>query len=113
MKKLILATLATCIFSNALAIGSVGGKVVAVRVDQTGNGMVMFDQPIGGTPPSCAISAYNNALAFNTNTAGGKAILALALSAKATGSVISAYGLGTCSIFGVAEDWDYGVAQGD
>ena len=98
--------------TDAFAAGFVSGTVVSVRVDQTGHGMVFFSQAVGSAPPSCVISAYANALAFDANTAGGKAVLALALAAKATGAVISASGLGTCAIFSsFVEDWDYGVAQ--
>lgn len=72
----------------------------------------MFAQNISGTPATCRHpSAYNNALAFDANTPGGKAILAIALSAKATGAPVSANGNGTCAVYGGAhvEDWDYGV----
>jgi hypothetical protein len=52
-----------------------------------------------------------SALAFNSD-AGGKAVLALALAAKAQDSPITVIGLGTCSNFGSSvEDWDYGVVS--
>src|SRR3569833_575122 len=76
VRKVIAAVLVTFFSSHIYAAGNVSGKVVQVRVDQTGNGMVFFEQPVSGSPPSCVIGAYNNALAFNTNTAGGRAILA-------------------------------------
>jgi hypothetical protein len=74
--------------------------------------MVAFDIPITpvGSALACVTPAYANALAFDANTAGGKAILATALAAKATGSIIIAYGTGACSIYSsVLEDWNYGV----
>ena len=107
--------LATCIFAlmgivkDARAQGILyGAKVVKVRVDASGKGMVFFDSNIGATPASCA-NSYTHALAFATNTAGGKAILALALSSKATDSVIPVLvGTGACSIYsGYVEDWSY------
>lgn len=105
----VLAT-AMLVSQVAAAAGTVYSTVVAVRVDATGRGMVVFNDNIGGTPPACRHSSYFNALAFDANTAGGKAILALALSAKATGSPVQANGNGTCIAYGGAfvEDWDYG-----
>ena len=108
----ILATFLACISLQSFAAGSITAKVLAIRVDQTGNGMVIFDQNVGGSPPGCVTSTYQKALAFNTNTSAGKAIYAMALSAKAMDSTITANGLGSCSVFGsYVEDWDYGVLQ--
>lgn len=104
--------IAVSIFNQALAGGAVTAKVVQVRIDQSGQGVVTFSQPLSGSTASCADSGYANALAFNTNTAAGKAIMALALAAKATGDTVSVYGTGTCSIYGNwIEDWSYGVTQ--
>jgi hypothetical protein len=101
--------LLTCIAGQALAAGVVVGKVIAVRVDSNGRGMVFFDQPIGGTPPSCVHPAYLNALSFDA-TSGGKSVLAAALAAKATGETVTAYGLGACVNYNNnwVEDWNYG-----
>jgi len=96
------------------AYGSVGGaKVIAVRVDVDGRGMVVFDRDITGGFATCRNeSAYKNALAFGPDT-GGKNVLAFALSAKATGATVTVYGDGTCSINGGAhvENWSYGILQ--
>ncbi|GFE83629.1 hypothetical protein GCM10011487_56290 [Steroidobacter agaridevorans] len=71
----------------------------------------MFDRPVEGRA-SCTIDYYANALAFNTNEAGGKAILALVLAAEATGKPVRAYGTGTCTTYGHSvEDWEYGQTQ--
>jgi hypothetical protein len=112
MKHFIIAVLSVCISSAAFAAGLVDtAKVIQVRVDSDGKGMVIFDRPIAGTPPSCVISAYTNALAFS-NTPAGKSVMTLALTAKITGNPISAFGLGTCATYGgFVEDWNYGVAQ--
>jgi|SRR5882724_1728647 len=113
MLRLVLVFLILAISNLALANGSVSGKVVAVRVDQNGIGMVTFDQPVTGAPASCRHPAYANALSFDSNTAGGRTIAAAALAAKATGDTVSAYGTGACTIYGGAwvEDWSYGVVQ--
>lgn len=80
-----------------------------MRIDGSGKGMVFFNAPLGGTPPmNCVNSSYANALAFDTNTAGGKAILAVALSAKAMDTDLLVVGSGSCSIYsGFVEDWSY------
>jgi hypothetical protein len=106
------ALLAAGPFFSTLAFGAgsvSSAQVVGVRVDGNGKGLVMFDRPLGGTPAGCAIAYYANALAFNLNTDGGKAVLALALAAKASGDPVTANGLGTCTAYGHSvEDWDYG-----
>jgi hypothetical protein len=109
--RLCAVTLGFAVMGQALGIGALSNvHVTSVRVDSDGHGIVTFDQPMGGTPPSCVISAYTNALSFGGTN--GKAILALALAAKAQGLTISVYGLGTCSNYGnYVEDWDYGVTN--
>src|SRR5262245_45508340 len=100
----------TCVSCQALAYGYINANVTSVRIDQTtGFGMVIFDQNLNGTRPGCS-STIPNALAFNTNTAAGKAVYALVLSAKLSGTPVNAIGLGTCSVYGnYVEDWDYGL----
>lgn len=97
----------------AMANGSLAGaRVLLVRVDKQGQGIVVFDQNVSGTPPPCVSSSYANAMSFDANTSGGKAILAMALSAKASGSVVEAYGTGACSVYGnYVEDMNYGVVH--
>lgn len=99
--------------NQALAAGSViNAKVTEVRIDADGKGMVFFDQPLGATPASCFIPYYANALAFNTSTAGGKAILATVLTAKATGGKMIVHGSGACGHYGAyVEDWSVGQIQ--
>lgn len=92
--------------------GSVTARVLDVRVDRQGQGMVTFDSAVTGTRPACVVSAYTNAFAFDANTPGGRAILATALAAKSSGAVISVIGLDACSTYGAyVEDWSYGVLQ--
>lgn len=111
MGRLILSIIGICVSCQAVAIGVVTGKVIQVRVDQSGLGMVIFDQSVGGAFATCRNSAYSNALSFNTNNAGGRSILAMALAAKNTGDTIQAYGDGSCDNYGGAhvENWSYGV----
>jgi len=113
MKTIAALAIALLVASEALAIGNVGSaKVIQVRLDLDGRGMVVFDQPIGGTPAGCVHPAYTNAFAFPANAAG-KAIMAWAIAAKLSGSLVTVYGRGVCDIYGGAhvEDWLYGVMQ--
>ena len=109
--------LLACAFGLAASFGLCAGalsgvQVTQVRVDSDGRGVVFFSAAMGATPPGCVISAYNNAVAIDTNTAGGKAALATALSAKAQGYSVWVYGLGTCAVYGsYVEDLNYMLAQ--
>jgi len=109
------SVLATAVLSSTLAFGAgsvSSAQVVGVRVDSSGKGLVIFDRPLGGAPASCTIPYYANSLAFNLNTNAGKAILALALAAKASGDPVTVHGLGTCATYGHSvEDWDYGQTE--
>jgi hypothetical protein len=109
IKATVLSLVGMIIFSASRAEGQVTlGEIDSVRVDANGLGYVKFKTPVGGTPPSCTLAFYSNALAFNTNTPGGKSILATALMAKATNAKISASGTGTCDVFSVMESWSFG-----
>jgi len=112
MKILISAALIMCCSSQAYAIGSVSNaKVSKIRVDSSGKVMVIFDQQVAGTPPSCVHAAYRNAFAIDASTSGGKAVLSWALTAKATGVPVTVIGLGACGVYGgtYVETWNYGV----
>ena len=111
MGRITIAFIALLTVANASASGTVAGRVVNVRIDNTGKGIVYFDQNVAGSP-SCVMPTYENAMAFDTSTAAGKAIMARALAAKATGDVLKAQGTGTCTIYGNAwaedvENFDY------
>ncbi len=107
MSKIVATLILMTCCCDSFAAGYVYSTVVEVRIDQDGNGIVVFGSSIGGTPPSCAISPYTNALAFDSSTAGGRAILAVALAAKASGNLVAGFGTGTCAIYGVSEDLSY------
>ena len=113
MFRLLVLASAVCVSASSFGFGQVSAKVLSVRIDQDGRGMVLFDQPVAGEFATCRDSAYANALAFDANTPGGKAIMELALTTKASSFAIYAVGLGTCDIYGGTgpEDWDYGVMQ--
>lgn len=57
--------------------------------------------------------AYAHALSFNAASDGGRAIMALALSPRAAGALVTARGAGTCGTYGGAyvEDWGHGPVK--
>ena len=84
-------------------------EVEYVRVDTTGLAYVNFKSALINTPASCTEKpGFTHALAFDTNTAGGKSILSVVLTAQASGKLIYALGTGLCDNYGVIEDWSYG-----
>ena len=85
-------------------------EVDFVRVDSDGRGYVNFKTALISEPASCT-NGYPNALAFDTNTAGGRAILSVALAAKSSGKKIYAKGTGACTVYGVMEDWSWGAIK--
>ena len=103
-------TLAACCVGSQAYAGSVLGKVTQVRIDQDGRGIITFDTPVSSVA-GCSHPAFNNALSFNASGAGGRAILAVALMAKSTGTPVNAIGSGVCAIYGGGnvEDWGYGI----
>jgi hypothetical protein len=111
MKKFLIGILALLVANVALAEGSFwNARITKIRVDQNGWGMVYFDVDALGTRPSCVASDTARALAFNANTAGGRAILALAESAKAQDAMLMVFGTGSCGVYSNwIEDWSYGV----
>ncbi len=88
-------------------------EVDFVRVDKSGKGYVQFVSPLtpdSGSLPSCGTS-YPKALAFDTNVAGGDAILSVALSAKMSSKKITARGTNTCGTYSTIENWDWGYIK--
>ncbi len=116
MKNLIGVVAFMCLSSIAQAKGvAYTATVLDVRIDYTGHGFIKFKDPLkdayGSTIPECTQEAYSNMLAFNVNTQGGKAVMAIALAAKASGKLVHGVGRGKCDIYGVMEDWEYGWVQ--
>ena len=54
-----------------------------------------------------------NAFGVNASTAGGQAVLSMALTAKATGSTVLVNGIGICGVYGGTkiETWNHGFIQ--
>jgi hypothetical protein len=114
MRSFVLILLIGLYCPFALAASSISNaKVIQIRFDQSGKGMVIFDQSISGSPACIGDTGLKNAYAFDLNTVGGKGILAMATTAKATGATLAnVYGTGNCGIYGwLVEDLDYGIAN--
>lgn len=107
MVKRLWFVILACFSVQAMAVGSVDNALILyVRVDSDGRGIIFLDRPIGGTPAGCVIPFYGSAIAFAAD-AGGKALLAAALSAKAQDRPVSITGKGTCTAYGsYVEDTD-------
>ena len=65
--------------SATAAAGYANSQINFVRVDKSGKGYVVLVQAPTGTVAACRDTTYSKHLAFDTNTPGGRAILALAL----------------------------------
>lgn len=108
---LILVVAGLLFSSNVYAFGTVIDAIVtSIRVDDNGAAMIFFNKPIGGTPATCVHPAYSSALGIDASTEGGKAVLSMALTAKTTGSLVTAHGFGTCGVYGGSniETWNHG-----
>ena len=101
------------VFSNSvLAEGLAENyEVDFVRVDRSGLGYVKFKTNLVGSAAACTQPGYEAALAFNTNEAGGKSVLALVLAAQASGRKVLARGTGACTVYGVMEEWNCGYIK--
>lgn len=112
MNKIIVIALSMFLFSSqVVALGSVKeAKITHIRVDNNGRAMIYFDKRLEGSPASCTHSAYRNVLAIDASTEGGKAVLSMALAAKTSQNLVTAYGYGFCGVYGgsVAETWNHG-----
>lgn len=98
---------------NANAAGNASSfEIDHVRVDRSGKGYVMFKQTLRGTPADCVQPGYVNALAFDTNTEGGKAIYSSMLAAFLAQKKVTARGTGTCLIYpNVVEGYEWGYVH--
>ena len=106
VSMLIVLGLSVPLVSNAEGI-AVQYTVKNVRVDQSGKGKVSFTEDLTGTQPAC-VTTHTKDLAFDTNTEAGRAIYSLALTAFATGKVITGRGTNSCTIYSATEDWSWG-----
>jgi len=105
-----------CLLATAVTAASVVNNLPVdyVRVDKDGRGFVRFSGQL--INPSDCINETNgnflSALAFDTTTDGGRAIMSLVLTAKASGKLVYAKGTGGCTIYGnTLEDWSFGTIR--
>lgn len=71
-------------------------NIVAVDVRNDGSFLIDISQVTTGAP---ACASVTNRLSANSNTAGGKALLQLAISVYLSGKLVSVDGTGACSEF--------------
>jgi len=105
-----------CLLATAVTAESVVNNLPVnyVRVDKDGKGFVRFSGQLIN-PSDCIDETNGNflsALAFDTTTEGGRAIMSLALAAKASDKLVYAKGTGNCTIYGNRlEDWSWGYVH--
>lgn len=76
--------------------GNIVGKIEYVQVNVgTNYGVVKFDQ-VSESRPSCATDPEGRMI-FSLDGSGGKALLSMALAAKASIATVSIYGTGSCN----------------
>ena len=97
--SLILILLAILSMSMNVNAGTINGaKIVNVRVDYSGKGIIKFDKAIVDGA-SCVTSTFKSHLSFDSTTEGGKIIYASAMAAKLNESKVSASTLGKCKTY--------------
>ena len=96
---LLLAAAILCFITRPTVVdaGTSGNaNIIAVDVRNDGTFLIDVSQATTGAP-SCA--TVTNRLSANANTAGGKALLQLAISAYLSGKLVNVDGTGACSEF--------------
>ncbi|MGV6825358.1 MAG: hypothetical protein ACWA5Q_00125 [bacterium] len=107
--KILMLVAASLVSGASFGFGYANNSYVEkVRVDRSGWGMVLFDQPLTGKPAGCIANGHTSHFSFDTNTEAGQGILSLVLTAKAANKRVYAWGTGTCNEWGVAESWNGG-----
>jgi hypothetical protein len=84
------------VFHPRAAVAGLTSPVNIVGVDVRNDGLFLIDVSQATTgAPACA--SVTNRLSANSNTAGGKALLQLAISVYLSGKVVVVEGTGACS----------------
>ncbi|WP_141333172.1 hypothetical protein [Myxococcus sp. AB025B] len=94
-----LAAVAMLGFSLPSRAASTTGQTIShIRIDSSGKGIIFLTLAVSGKPACGAI--LGSGWAFDTNTAGGRAILSSITSAKLAGRTVDIVGTGACGIYG-------------
>ncbi len=97
--------------AEASASGNAYSTVSSVRVDASGKAVVTFSGILTGTLATCMSGDNASSLAFDVNAAGGKGLLSVALSAKATGLKLKAKGTDACTTYPTMEDMSWASVE--
>lgn len=101
MKRILISAVAiilSAIFQPIPLDAGTSGNANIVAVDVRNDGTFLIDVSKATTgAPSCA--TVTNRLSANANTAGGKALLQLAISVYLSGKLVTVDGTGACSEF--------------
>jgi hypothetical protein len=102
MVKIILSAFALFYSTTAVA-GWTSGQIKSIVI--TKNNILIFDSGIKNQPPNC--QTVPNQWVVDLNTAGGKAIYALILSAQAQGKEVIVVGQNSCAVWPDRETVDH------
>lgn len=110
-RMMIAITLTALGITSALATAATGPAVPAF-ITAKSNNIIYVQFPLadqGGTPPACAANIGGTMVqyALDNSTTGGRAELAVLLTAYATGATVWFGGTGTCTIDPVTENLGY------
>lgn len=107
-KKLLLASFAALAFAAAApaqATGQNAGVVINLVVE--GNGALMFQ--LTGTYTGAPACDTASRFGIDTGTAPGKTMASAVLGAYFSGKPLTAYGTGTCTVWGDTENLSFAV----
>ncbi len=109
MQKILaaLAVASTCALAAPAAQASVAQSGTVYQITITGTGVVYFWQRGSrSAQPACSAS-FPGRWSFSTSTSAGQAMLALLLSANASGKPVVVAGKSVCDVAGDTETVDY------
>ncbi len=94
---LIVLILLVTFHPSSIAAGTISAaNIIAIDVENDGIFLIDISQPTSGAP---ACATVTNRLTGNSNTAGGKALLQLAISVYLSGRPVEVDGTGACREF--------------
>jgi len=94
----------------ASAAGVTEGFIKEVYLNSGGTVFVLLEEPLGGTRPACATSAYTGAFSVSSSAVQapkgevGQSMFELLISARATGQRVKVTGANVCNFSPQVED---------
>ena len=97
------------VVSPFLHAGSGSGKIIQIYAHEKGDGIgvILFELQYNSNKATCSTANSGKEWAFRVDTAQGKAMYSLLLSAAATGKDVTVNGVGDCADWGDRERLKY------